>query len=506
MDRRTGWRLTVDEKKRILTTHIFGVDIDPQAVEVSKLSLLLKVLEGETSQSLQMGLLAFKDRALPNLADNIKCGNSLIGPDYFTDKLIQDGAELGRVNPFDWSHGFPNVMRTGGFDCIVGNPPYLFITEVLQADREYYQCKYESVSYRFDLYGAFIEKAVKHLLHPKGLFGFIIPHTLLSNDSFQALRSLLAKQTHIYHIVDIGPGVFQEAKNETMLLFFRKSLPVPGDSVEVVRTKPKDFGKRSEKFTVSQRKWAKTDGQAWLVRASESALAVLDRMAKQPKRLADFCTVNQGLRTGDNDKYLDATKRGERWQPAAGGKAVGRYSPIPTGLYVRYEPALLDAPRNPVIFTTKEKIVVQEIRNISLCRRIVATLDIARTFCLQSTNVVNLKLDDGPEIKYLLAVLNSAAVNYFFRCRFPGNNHIASNQLLQIPIPVCQSKAAHDRMVNLVDSMLALHKQLASAKSEAKRGVIQRQIDATDAEIDRLVYDLYGLTKDEIAIVEGKQA
>ena len=101
-DPRNGqWRLTIEEKKRILTTHIFGVDIDPQAVEVTKLSrrLLLKVLEGETDQSLSLSQLAFGDRALPNLADNIKCGNSLIGPDYFTSKLIVDPEELKRINP-----------------------------------------------------------------------------------------------------------------------------------------------------------------------------------------------------------------------------------------------------------------------------------------------------------------------------------------------------------------------------------------------------------------------
>ena len=118
-DPRNGhWRLTIGEKKRILTTHIFGVDIDAQAVEVTKLSLLLKVLEGETDQSVIQQQRLFHDRALPNLSDNIKCGNSLIGPDYFTGKLISDSEEMKRVNPFDWKQGFPDAMKAGGFDCI----------------------------------------------------------------------------------------------------------------------------------------------------------------------------------------------------------------------------------------------------------------------------------------------------------------------------------------------------------------------------------------------------
>src|ERR1035438_3670147 len=106
-DPRNGlWRLTIEERKRLLTTHIFGVDIDPQAVEVTKLSLLLKVLEGETDQSLSLSQLPFGDRALPNLADNIQRGNSLISTDYFTGVLIVHPDELKRVSPFDWNLRF----------------------------------------------------------------------------------------------------------------------------------------------------------------------------------------------------------------------------------------------------------------------------------------------------------------------------------------------------------------------------------------------------------------
>ena len=82
-------------------------------------------MEGETDQSVSRATAAFPDRALPNLADNIKCGNSLIGPDYFTGKLISDPDEMKRVNPFDWKQGFPEAMKAGGFDCVIGNPPYV---------------------------------------------------------------------------------------------------------------------------------------------------------------------------------------------------------------------------------------------------------------------------------------------------------------------------------------------------------------------------------------------
>jgi hypothetical protein len=493
-DRLKQWRLTIDEKKRILTTHIFGVDIDPQAVEVSKLSLLLKVLEGETDQSLIQGLLRFGDRALPNLADNIKCGNSIIGSDYFNDENIVHDEDVKRINAFDWREGFPAVMKAGGFNCIIGNPPYLFITEVTKSDRDYYQRKYTSVTYRFDLYGTFIERALRTLLAPKACFGFIIPHTLLSNDSFQRLRSMLAKEAHVYRVVDLGPGAFQNARNETMLLFFENVCPRKTSSVQVVQTDPKTLTGHPKGIDVRQRTWATADGAPWLVKTSKHGAEVIAKMLAVKSTLADFCTANQGLRTGDNEKYLSSTKRSAIWKRAAGGKQIGIYAPIPDGLFVYYKPEVLDAPRRKEIFDTPEKIVVQEIRSIALHRRIVATLDTGQTFCLQSTNVINKKPDVEVDLRYVLGVLNSSLVNHFFRLTFPGNNHIPSNRLLRIPVPRPPSQRVHDRLVRLVSTLLELNRY-ARKKSTARES-LDRQIAATDRVIEGVVCSLFGLRPD----------
>ncbi|MFH1929512.1 MAG: DNA methyltransferase, partial [Chloroflexota bacterium] len=119
------WRLTSAEKKQILLNNIYGVDVDRQAVEVTKLSLLLKVLEGESQETLGQQLALWQERALPDLGDNIKCGNSLIGHDYFEVQLLPDEEEMRRVNPFDWETGFRQVMASGGFDAVIGNPPWI---------------------------------------------------------------------------------------------------------------------------------------------------------------------------------------------------------------------------------------------------------------------------------------------------------------------------------------------------------------------------------------------
>ncbi|MEX2170622.1 MAG: TaqI-like C-terminal specificity domain-containing protein, partial [Pirellulales bacterium] len=472
-----------------------------------KLSLLLKALEGETKESIDL-ILFHKERALPDLAKNIRCGNSLIGQDFYNgqQQKLFDEEERYRINVFDWKdkQGFPEIFKgeNSGFDAVIGNPPYLFITEVPADMREYYQNRYSTVEYRFDLYGAFVERALRELLRTSGRFGFIIPHTLLSNDSFLKLRALIATESQLFQVVDFGPGVFKNAKNETMLLFFENCLPTKKAKVRVKRAIPKFWPELLEEFDAPQLTWAKSDGSAWLVHVNGRQQSLLGRMSASPTSMSDFCTSNQGVRTGDNDKYLDSEHRGPHWERAAGGKQIARYRPVPNELYVYYLPSVLDAPRRRELFTTLEKIIIQEIRNISLPRRLVATLDTEQVFGLQSTNVINLKKDSPVNIRYILGILNSNPINVYFRYRFPGNNHIPSNQLLGIPIPNPESRKLHDRMVTLVQKMLDLHARIAEVRTDHERTVLQRQIDHTDRQIDALVYDLYGLTAEEIALVE----
>ncbi|NTW64867.1 MAG: N-6 DNA methylase [Nitrospirae bacterium] len=498
------YRLTTTERKRILLNNIYGVDIDSQAVEVTKLSLLLKVLEGENNQTLQSTFV--HERALPDLGDNIKCGNSLIGYDFQAQQNMLDSADKFQINMFDWEDGFSEIIKSGGFDAIIGNPPYLFITELDEVEKKYFSKTYHTCEYRFDVYGLFIELSVKKLLRPLGLHSFIIPHTLLSNDSFEKLRRYLLDASCLIKVIDIGPGVFVNAKNETMVFVVEKRRSTHSEcrSCEVILTTSQTFPSPNREYKIDQSVWANNHRAAWQVKISPSELGVLSKLAKAKTHLGDLCTINQGLRTGDNDKYISMKKQSGLWMRAAGGSEIGRYEPVKEGMYVYYEPSVLDAPRKREIFESDEKLVVQEIRNITLSRRIIATYDNRQYFCLQSTNVVNLKPEaksDWP-LKYLLGILNSTLINFFFRNHFSGNNHIASNQLSQISV-MTSGNQAKEKLVSLVDQMLSLNKQLPTAKTDHETTVLQRQIDATDRQIDQLVYELYGLTEEEIKIVEA---
>jgi hypothetical protein len=138
-----NWQLTTAERKRILVAHLYGVDIDAQAVEVTKLSLLLQVLEGE-ARELRGKQLDFH-RVLPDLGHNIKCGNSLIRSDFYAQPNLpafDDEARL-RLNAFDWPPEFKPIMDRGGFDAVIGNPPYIFSHELISVEeREYFRALY----------------------------------------------------------------------------------------------------------------------------------------------------------------------------------------------------------------------------------------------------------------------------------------------------------------------------------------------------------------------------
>ena len=150
------WFLTIKEKKRILLNNIYGVDIDSQAVEVTKLSLLLKVLEGASKEEVEGQQKLFHDRALPDLGHNIKCGNSLIGSDFYGDGVqttLGGHKDVEKINPFDWDVEFKEIMAGGGFDAVIGNPPYGMIFE--EREKEFFSKAFESLEGRYDKYELF---------------------------------------------------------------------------------------------------------------------------------------------------------------------------------------------------------------------------------------------------------------------------------------------------------------------------------------------------------------
>lgn len=301
------WRLTTEEKKRILLNNIYGVDIDAQAVEVTKLSLLLKVLEGESQESITQQFELFHKRALPDLRSNIKCGNSLIGPEAYRHQQLSllDEAERYRINVFDWTQGFPEIMNAGGFDAIIGNPPYIRIQTMKEwapVEVDLYKSLYRSASAgNYDIYVVFVEKALQ-LLNKSGRLGFILPHKFFNAKYGQALRGIIAEGKHLSYVVHFGDQqVFTGATTYTCLLFLDKSgaKECRVEKVNDLKVWRKDA--KAEEGSIPAKAITAAE---WNFSVGASA-KVQDQLGKWPVTLADIAErMAQGIRTSANEVYV----------------------------------------------------------------------------------------------------------------------------------------------------------------------------------------------------------
>jgi len=288
-----GWRISTAEKKRILLNNIYGVDIDAQAVEVTKLSLLLKVLEGETGQ-LSLGF----ERVLPDLGVNIQCGNSLIGLDYYEGRQMGlfDEAEVYRINAFDWEAAFPAVFARGGFDAVIGNPPYVR-QETLIDNKIYFGLNYEVYHGLADLYVYFIERGVT-LLNDNGIFSYIVANKWLRTTYGKPLRVWLRK-FGINEIIDFGDlHVFKNATTYPCIIVITKRDSEKTIKVTNVNTLQFNYLQnyiKENHFTI---RVSQLDRSKWLL-IQEGSFTLLDKINSSGISLSKYTkkSVYSGVKT-----------------------------------------------------------------------------------------------------------------------------------------------------------------------------------------------------------------
>ncbi len=279
-----------------MLNNIYGVDIDPQAVEVTKLSLLLKVLEGENAETLGKSLRLFHERALPDLGDNIKCGNSLIGPDFYESQQMSllDDEERYRINAFDWEAEFPEIMKTGGFDAVIGNPPWGADLDANQ--RTYLMSRFPNVpSKTKDSYFFFITRSIQ-LLQENGLLGIITPNTwLLINYAKMFRRALL--EMRIREISDYGDRVFRKATVESAVLLLEKR-SAPNESCRVRRLRN---GELILEHSVTKSNWLNDPSSRIILELSDAVFAVLQRLRSKGEPFERNCVIKWGIKLTRKD-------------------------------------------------------------------------------------------------------------------------------------------------------------------------------------------------------------
>ena len=315
------------------------MDIDPQAVEVTKLSLLLKVLEDEGTDAVQTLKKWSGERVLPDLSNNIKCGNSLVDTDIELNDIV-----YGLIKPFNWETEFFEVMAAGGFNIIIGNPPYVR-QEILGNIKGYFQTHYKVYQGTADLYSYFIERS-NNLLRPGGLFGMIISNKWLRANYGKPLRRWL-KEQHIEEIIDFGDlPVFENATTYPCILRLTKDTAQASFNVTQVKTLSYtslgDYVK-DDSCEVNQ---LTLDDEGWSL-ANVKTQALLTKIKANGVPLSKYIDKESyyGIKTGLNNAFVINAKTREKLidedpksaeiiKPFLAGRAIKRYLPLESDSYL----------------------------------------------------------------------------------------------------------------------------------------------------------------------------
>ncbi|MBN2094626.1 MAG: N-6 DNA methylase [Candidatus Aenigmarchaeota archaeon] len=546
LDLSDGLEATYSRKVKILENNIFGVDLDKQAVEIAQLNLLLKITE--------------KGKRLPTLQKNIRNGNSLIDD----EKVAGDKA-------FKWSEQFKDVMKEGGFDVVIGNPPYIRIQTLDKKDVDYFNNNYKSPTKNYDIYILFIEKALS-LVKEEGLVGLILPHKFFQGEMGENIRKYIYETKSLHKIVDFTTNqVFEDAATYTCLLFLSKKkndtflykkFSLGEDFTDL---KNIEFERKSVEL-LKENKWnfGSDDTQKIISKIKSHKNSFLDITEK----------IFKGSSTGNDDIFLfDLVKENKDTstvfskqlnrnveieksllKPFVYGEDVRRYATLESKKRLLFPYHLTNSKMQ--LFTPQEMKVKYPmgyrylnglsealgIRKIETDATNFYKYSAARSLPEYSKPKImvpdmlisnRITYDEkgnfyhGPAIHSVvfservkgqnpllyLAILNSKLFWFFISntsTALRGNAYRLTPEFLN---PFCfptidlnnqDNLKVHNDFVSLATKMLSLNKRLneLGEKITDERKKIEEEIKTTDKEIDSLVYKLYGLTEDEIRIVE----
>ncbi|MCC7438601.1 MAG: Eco57I restriction-modification methylase domain-containing protein [Armatimonadetes bacterium] len=562
-------KLTIQRRQAILLNNVFGVDIDFQATEVTQLSLYLKLLEEVTMQEADT-FAQRKRRLLPDLRKNIVCGNSIVEEDYWgmLNAEADDPTEERRVNALDYAAAFPTIMRRGGFDAVVGNPPYVRQETLGKAFKDYAKQTYSVYSGTADLYVYFFEKAHRVLKPGSGLFGVICSNKFMRANYGKPLRQFLATNTALRAIIDFGElPVFQNAATFPAV-FLTRNETTTDQRFTFSAIKRLSFESLLEEVeaTAVELDNRSLSGDSWTL-AQGNEVEVIEKMKAIGVPLGEYlkgkAKINYGVKTGLNEAFVIDKVVRERLvaedknsksliRPFVAGDDVRKYHIrfqdrylllIPNGWTRKQSGATKEADawkwfqqHYPAIANhltqhevkarkrtdkgefwwelrpcdyyeefDKAKIVWPEIAKESRF-----TLDLNKMMLNKTCFFI--PISDY----YLLGLLNTSAIWFFLKntCSVLGDANKGGRLLQQtiytskIPIPVLDlsnnsEREQHERMVGLVEQRMELQRKFDGAISEQDRDRYERSIARAEREINALVYRLYGLTAEEVAMVEG---
>lgn len=561
-------------KKQILINNIFGVDIDSNAVEVTKLSLLLKCMENETPASIMNNQSLFNERALPSLDENIKCGNSLIGNDFYSggDSLNIDIETQYKINCFDWEREFSSIFKSGGFDIVIGNPPY--VKEY--TDREIFENikKSKLVKYyqgKMDLWYFFVCFGLD-ILKDNGKLGFIAPNNWITNSGASILRNKILTDTKILKYVDFGDfKVFADAGIQTMVFILNKEnisedyqldyykvlnknisildlsnflfKDIKNEDISIIKTimsKNKmlndiitfvDANKEAILYKIKEKGnyYLNEDNTAQGIvypqdylneknrlvlggdfKVGDGIFVINDKEKNQLNLQKEELKLIRPVYTTEQIKRYYANSINKEWVIYTSStfkninemkkypnikKHLDKFKKVITSDNAPYG---LHRARKESFFNGEKIIAVRKCVDRPIFSYVDFNSYVSATFyVIKPANI---------DLKYLTGILNSKLIAFWLKNKgkMQGSNYqVDKEPLLNIPIVNTKDEKVKSKLVKLVDNIIAINKKLVGENNPNTKEILERQVRALDGEIDRLVYGLYGLSDNEIRIIEN---
>ncbi|MCC6550722.1 MAG: N-6 DNA methylase [Ignavibacteriaceae bacterium] len=566
---RPDGNLSTPEKKRILLNNIYGVDIDTNAVEVTKLSLLLKCLEGETEASISAQLRLFNERVLPTLDNNIKSGNSLVDTDFYENEL--DFGEEKKIKPFNWQKAFPDVFNRkkvvnkkdelrhiavnvrkhaerameyaqeleekltsvlepeinytaqGGFDAVIGNPPWVDLKGHPQELVKYYFKCFSTTENRINLYSIFVEKGLS-ILSLHGILGYIVPNSILFQSTYQRLRKFILENHSVSSIVRLPDNVFQNVKAETLILTISKQ----NELTDCIIYNRKDIINQIslsncfEHKVINSRDWIINDLSAFDIFSNNEEIELLKKIEQEKIPLLELCDFSLGLTPYDKYRghsqkqikervFHSKIKRDDTFKPLLEGGDVKRYSVNwSQNEFISYG-SWLGAPREQRFFTTPRILVRQIVSGKPL--RIYAGYTELEYYNTQSVFNIITKNETLVNIKYLLGLVNSKLMNFYHSHKYLDlSKNLFQKILIQnckkFPIKVIDTSnivemRLQNEIIKYVDVLIHLTENLQNSQLQSEQDLIRDKLEYYENLIDNHIYKLYGLSETEIGLIES---
>ncbi|MCG3204912.1 MAG: hypothetical protein KCHDKBKB_01629 [Elusimicrobia bacterium] len=504
-------------KRHAIQNCLYGVDIDPGAVEIAKLRLWLSLVVDEDDVK--------QIKPLPNLDYKIVAGNSLLcveknlfnvelfnkleelKPRYFdaTDRKqkekfkheiddlileLTNGKEI-----FDFEIYFSEVFhRKNGFDVIIANPPYITLAlgkkqnHLTKKDIELLTPLYSDViEYKGNTFILFLRRAYEIVANKK-VCTFIIPNTLLLNDTCEKMRKFLLSKTSLVTLVNIHGRVFESAEIGGNLICIFKRSAEEENKVQIHEVADLEKFATLKPSLIPQLQFASNEGCRFYTDAIGAN--IIKKIRDNSTSLGELAGFYNGIKTGDNKKYLSDRKINSKYREIIRGRDVDRYQIVFNNKFVLFDKQLLWSNSDETKLGRKPKIIIRQTGD-----SLIAALDEVGRFSMDTTHLI---FDTKIDIQYLLGLLNSNLMNWIHRKLTNEENRAFAEvkivNLKRLPIKIATG-ADQKSVISLVNHILTVKQRNADTDTTP-----------SEREIDGLVYKLYGLTKEDIAIVEESRS